>query len=232
MTSCCHPASDGTGATVTTTSVPRCSTPAGLGRPCQVPAGRFLMGSTDPRVIRATARARCTGSSSSRSDRRCHGHQRRVRRVRRRDRPPDRGRTLRLVVRLRRPAARRLPGPAPWPRRRGGARSTAPTGATPRACSPTSTTAATTPSSTSRGTTPWRSARGRAAPAHRGRVGARGARRPRSAVPVGRRARTRRRAPHERLPGRRSPPTTPPPTGTRAPRRSTPSHRTASGCTT
>ena len=43
------------------------------------------------------------------------GHQRRVRRVRRRHRPRHRGRALRLVVRLRRPAARRLPAD---PRRR------------------------------------------------------------------------------------------------------------------
>ena len=52
-------------------------------------------------------------------------------------------------------------------------------------------------------------------------------------VPVGRRARARRRAPHERLAGRRSRPTTRCADGyLRHRARSTPSRRTASACTT
>ena len=68
-------------------------------------------------------------------------------------------------------------------------------------------------------------------PAHRGRVGVRGPRRPRGQpLPVGRRARARRRAPHERLAGHLPRRRTPPRTATSAPRRSQRSPPTATGC--
>ena len=115
-----------------------------------------------------------------------------------------RGRALRLVVRVRRAPARRLPRharrrQAPWWRQVDGA-----AGAIPRGRSPTLE---------DRGDHPvvhvsWNDAvaycawAGDAA-ADRGRVGVRRARRARrAAVPVGRRARAGRRAPHERLAGR------------------------------
>ena len=66
-----------------------------------------------------------------------------------------------------------------------------------------------------------------------GRVGVRRSRRPaRHGVPVGRRARTRRRAPDERVPGRRSRWPTRAPTASPGRRPSTPSSRTGSACTT
>ena len=119
---------------------------------------------------------------------------------------------------------------APWWRQVRGRRP----GAGPRARSRVSTGAATTRSCTSAGTTPqaycaWA---GHAA-ADRGGVGVRGARRARGAgVPLGRRARAGRRAPHERLAGRRSRARTPSPTATTAPAPSTRSRRTATACTT
>ena len=81
--------------------------------------------------------------------------ERRFARVRRRDRTRDRGRALRLVVRLRRPPPGRLPAhPRAWRTPPGGGRSRAPTGAARRARSRTSPGAPTTRSCTSAGTTP------------------------------------------------------------------------------
>ena len=167
--------------------------------------------------------------------RRPRGHQRPVRRVRRRHRPRHRGRAVRVVVRVRRAPPRRLPGDRgrggrrPWWRQVYGADWRHPEG----------------PQSDldGRGDHPvvhvsWNDAQAycalaRHAPADRGRVGVRRARRAaRRRVPVGRRARARRRAPDERVPGhlprrqhrrRRL---------RRHGARSTPSRPTGSGCTT
>ena len=71
------------------------------------------------------------------------------------------------------------------------------------------------------------------APAHRGGVGVRRRRRlRRDGVPVGRRARTRRRAPHERVPGHVPRRATPPPTAGPARRPWIRSRPTGSGSTT
>ena len=170
----------------------------------QLPGGQFLMGADDRegypadgegpmRKIRSgpsgwTAPPSPTGSSRSSS---------------RRPATSDRGRALRLVVRLRRAAARpTFRPPAPWRRRPGGGRSTAPTGGTPKGRTRRLTAAPTIPWSRSPGTTPARTQVGRQAPPHRGRVGVRRARRPgAAALPLGRRAHARWRAPHERLAG-------------------------------
>ena len=143
--------------------------------------------------------------------------QRRVRGLRRGDRARHRGRDVRLVVRLRRAAARRLPGHTrrgrrrPWWRQVDGADWRHPEG--PQS---TSTTAATIPSSTSPGTTPPPTAAGpaRACPP-RPSGSTRPAAASSSGLSLGRRARARRRAPDERLAGRRSPAKHPRPTATR-----------------
>ena len=89
------------------------------------------------------------------------GDQRRLRRVRGRDRMDDRRRALRLVIRVRRAAPRRLPRHTRRSSaRNGGDRCTAQTGGTPRARSRTSATAATIRSCTCRGTMRPRTAGG------------------------------------------------------------------------
>ena len=155
--------------------------------------------------------------------------------VRRRHRPRHRGRALRVVVRVRRLPARRLPGrpaavaDAPWWRQVYGADWRHPDGPAVR------------PRRTRRPSGHPRVVERRPgllrverhAAADGGRVGVRRARRTaRHGVPVGRRARARRRAPDERVPGHVPAATTRRPTGSPARHPSTRSRRTASGCTT
>ena len=134
-----------------------------------------------------------------------------------------RRRAVRRLVRLRRPAARRLPAhPGGGPGARGGGRSRARRGGTRRARSSTSRAASDHPVVH----VSWDDAAGllrlgRRPAADRGRVGVRRPRRPRGpAVPVGRRARAGRRAPDERVAGRVPGRQHASPTGTSAPPRS------------
>ena len=161
------------------------------------------------------------------------GLERRLRRVRRRHRLRDRGRALRLVVRLRRAPPRRLPAhPRPSPQLRGGGRSRARTGVIPRVRSRRSSSGSTIPSSTSRGTTRARTAPGRASACRPRPSGStRRAAVSRERVPVGRRAEPGGEHRMNVWQGE-FPPGTRSPTATSEPRPSTPSSRTVSGSST
>ena len=185
-----------------------------------------------PRGRRGSGAARAARRVRDRAPRR---HERRVRAVRRGDRLRDRGRALRLVVRVRRAAARRVPRRrAPSPR----ALVAAGRGrrlAAPRGAAVDARRARGAPRRArllERRRRLLRAGRARGCPTEaEWEYAARGGLE-RQRVPLGRRARARRRAPHERLAGHV--PRAQHARG-RLPRhraRSTPSRRTATGCTT
>ena len=152
-----------------------------------VPGGRYRMGDESAWSYPGTGRGRCTTVELTAFHMDATPSPSPVRRVRRGHGVADRGRAVRMVLRLRWVAARRLPAHAGVSRvRPGGARSWGPTGPIPRDLSRILRIGGTIPLSTSRGTTRRPIARG---PGHDCQRRRNGRRRPegdsRAAVPVG-----------------------------------------------